>query len=85
MELGDRATTALEEHIEQDYQGAPNPTRGAQHTEAWTGDSKPGNLAQNQTESTSTETEITSQVSSDIPEWVLAECEAMSREVTPLT
>ena len=85
VELGDRATTAMEEHIEQDYQGATNPTRRAQHAEAWTGDSKPGNLVQNKLESTSTETAITSQVSSDIPEWVLAESEAMSREVTPPT
>ena len=85
VELTDRATTAIEDHLEQDYQCATNLTRGAQHTEAWTGNSKPGNLAQNQTESITTETEITSQVSSDIPEWVLAESEAMSREVIPPT
>ena len=59
------------------------PHEGAQPTEAWAGDSEPDNLAQNQAESTSPETEFTSQVSSDIPEWVLAESEEMSREVTP--
>ena len=84
-ELTDRAATEMEDHVEQDYSCATNLTRMAQHTEAWTGDPEPDNLAQNQTKSISTKTEITSQVSSDIPDWVLAESEAMSREVTPPT
>ena len=84
-ELTDRAATEIEDHVEQDYSCATNLTRGAQHTEAWTGDSEPDNLTQNQAESTSAETDITTQVSSDIPEWVLAESEEMSREVTPPT
>ena len=75
----------MEEHVEQDYPCATDLTRGAQHTEPWTGRSEPDILAQHQAESISTETEITSQVSSDIPEWVLAESEEMSREVTPPT
>ena len=82
-ELTDRAATEMEDPVEQDYSCSTNLTREAQHTEAWTGDPEPDNLAQNQAESKSAETEITTQVSSDIPEWVLADSEEMSREVTP--
>ena len=84
-ELADMAATKMEDLVEHNYSFATNLTRGAQHTEAWTGVPEQDNLEQDMAESRSAAMELTPQDSSDIPAWVLAESEEMSRDVTPPT